>query len=193
MRIDPISGMLDEVRFVPSPNCDARPVGAFPEVLIIHAISLPPNEFGGPGVEQLFCNTLDPKAHPYYEQVCSLKVSAHLLIRRDGRLVQFVPLHLRAWHAGQSECEGRARVNDFSIGVELEGCDDIAFEPAQYAVLSELSGALMHAYPAITPTRIYGHSDIAPGRKTDPGPCFDWARFRVSLKETPLAARERAR
>lgn len=185
--------MLDEAGFVPSPNCDARPVGTFPEVLIIHAISLPPNEFGGPGIEQLFCNSLDPKAHPYYEQICGLKVSAHLLIRRDGRLVQFVPLHLRAWHAGQSQCEGRARVNDFSIGVELEGCDDIAFEPVQYSVLSELSSELMHAFPAITPTRIFGHSDIAPGRKTDPGPHFDWARFRASLKETPLAAGKRAR
>jgi len=180
--------VLDEARFVSSPNCDARPVGAAPEVLIVHAISLPPSEFGGPGVEQLFCNTLDPKAHPYYEQICHLKVSAHLLIRRDGRVVQFVPLHLRAWHAGQSQCEGRSRVNDFSIGVELEGSDDVPFEATQYAVLSELSSEIMRTYPAITSARIYGHSDIAPGRKTDPGPCFDWARFRASLKAMPLAA-----
>lgn len=193
MRIDAESGIIDEARYVPSPNCDARPVGAAAEVLIIHAISLPPSEFGGAGVEQLFCNVLDPKAHPYYEQIRDLKVSAHLLIRRDGRLVQFVPLHLRAWHAGQSQCEGRSRVNDFSIGVELEGCDDMPFEAVQYAVLSELCRALMQAYPAITPTRIYGHSDIAPGRKTDPGPHFDWALFRASLKETPLAAGVSAR
>lgn len=193
VRIDPISGILDEARFVPSPNCDARPVGAIPEVLIVHAISLPPSEFSGSAVEQLFCNTLDPKAHPYYQEICDLKVSAHLLIRRDGRLVQFVPLHLRAWHAGQSQCEGRSRVNDFSIGVELEGSDEVPFEPGQYAVLSEVSHALMKTYPVITPMRIYGHSDIAPGRKTDPGPHFDWTLFRASLTANPLAVGGSAR
>jgi AmpD protein len=180
--------MFDEARFIPSPNCDARPAGAFPEVLVIHAISLPPGEFGGPWVEQLFCNDLDARAHPYFEQIGDLRVSAHFLIRRDGRLIQFVPLHLRAWHAGQSQCEGRSRVNDFSIGVELEGCDELPFEAAQYAMLSKLTCELMRAYPAVTPARIYGHSDIAPGRKTDPGPHFDWTRFRGSLRGTPLAA-----
>ena len=188
MKIDVVSGTVEGVRFAPSPNCDARPSGSAPEVLIVHAISLPPGEFGGTGVEQFFCNTLDRQAHPYYEQIGDLKVSAHLLVRRRGELVQFVPLHLRAWHAGQSQCEGRSRVNDFSIGVELEGCDDTRFEPAQYAVLSELTRALMRAYPAITPARIFGHSDISPGRKTDPGPHFDWLGFRASLSETPLAA-----
>lgn len=193
MRIDATTGTVEGARFVPSPNCDARPDGFIPEVLIIHAISLPPGEFGGPGIEQLFCNTLDRKTHPYYDRIADLKVSAHLLIRRSGEIVQFVPLHLRAWHAGQSQCEGRSRVNDFSIGVELEGCDDSTFEAAQYTVLSSLTGAIIVAYPTITLTRIYGHSEISPGRKTDPGPHFDWARFRASLKETPLAAGGRAR
>lgn len=185
--------MFDEARFIPSPNCDARPPGAFPEVLVIHAISLPPGEFGGPWVEQLFCNDLDARAHPFFELICDLRVSAHALIRRGGQLTQFVPLHLRAWHAGESRCEGRSRVNDFSIGVELEGCDEEPFEDIQYATLSEVCRALMRVYPAITPARTYGHSDIAPGRKTDPGPHFDWVRFRASLNETPLAAGKRAR
>lgn len=179
--VDPTSGLIADARFVPSPNCDARPAGARPEVLIIHAISLPPATFGGPGVEQLFCNTLDAAEHPYYAQIKELKVSAHLFVRRGGDLTQFVPLHLRAWHAGQSLCEGRARVNDFSIGIELEGCDDEPFSEHQYEVLQGVVRALMAVYPNITPARIYGHSDIAPGRKTDPGPHFDWARFRSSL------------
>jgi N-acetyl-anhydromuramoyl-L-alanine amidase len=188
VKIDPVSGLVQGVRFVPSPNCDARPSGCAPEVLIVHAISLPPGEFGGPGIEQLFCNTLEKTAHRYYGEIADLRVSAHLLVRRDGALVQFVPLHLRAWHAGQSQCEGRPRVNDFSIGVELEGYDDERFEDVQYAVLSDLTRALMHVYPAITASRIYGHSDISPGRKTDPGPGFDWDRFRAALDATPLAA-----
>lgn len=166
---------------MPSPNCDARPSDACPEVLIVHAISLPPGRFGGRGIEQLFCNTLDTTEHPYYGQLDGLKVSSHLLVRRDGTLVQFVPLHLRAWHAGESQCEGRRRVNDFSIGIELEGCDDAHFEEAQYNVLVEVTRALISAYPQITPARIYGHSDISPGRKTDPGPRFDWPRFRTAL------------
>lgn len=182
MRINGVTGMIEGVRFVPSPNCDARPTGVKPEVLIIHAISLPPNQFGGPGIEQLFCNVLDAGEHPYYEQIHGLRVSAHALIRRDGSVVQFVPLHLRAWHAGKSECEGRSRVNDFSIGVELEGCDDLPFEEPQYRVLSELSERIMATYPAITPTRIYGHSDVSPGRKTDPGPHFEWSRYRSLLR-----------
>lgn len=188
MHIDVSSGLVEGARFVPSPNCDARPGDARPEVLIIHAISLPPGKFGGAAIEQLFCNTLNPTDHPYYEQIQDLRVSAHLLLRRDGALLQFVPLHLRAWHAGQSQCEGRPRVNDFSIGIELEGCDEAAFEGPQYRVLTELTQRLMQAYPAITASRIYGHSDISPGRKTDPGPQFDWQRYRESLN-TPLAAR----
>lgn len=187
MRIDAASGMVEGARFVPSPNCDARPGSLRPEVLIVHAISLPPGCFGGPGVEQLFCNALDGSEHPYYADIRHLKVSAHLFVRRDGSLVQFVPLHLRAWHAGESCCEGRTRVNDFSIGVELEGCDDAPFEDVQYSTLAELTRTLLDAYPAMTPARIYGHSDIAPGRKTDPGPHFDWPRYRRLL--APLAAR----
>lgn len=187
MNVDVSSGMVEGARFIPSPNCDARPVGMRPEVLVVHAISLPPGQFGGSGIEQLFCNVLDAAAHPYYAQIEGLKVSAHLLIKRNGELVQFVPLHLRAWHAGESLCEGRPRVNDFSVGVELEGCDDSPFDDVQYEVLIGVTRSLLHAYPQITPERIYGHSEIAPARKTDPGPHFDWKRYRSALHE-PLAA-----
>lgn len=187
MRINTATGLVEGARLVSSPNCDARPPGTNIEVLIIHAISLPPGEFGGPGIDQLFCNCLNPDEHPYYKTIESLQVSAHVLIRRDGSLTQFVPLHLRAWHAGQSYCEGRARVNDFSIGVELEGTDDRPFEDAQYRALAALTRAIMRAYPAITTSRIYGHSDIAPGRKLDPGRCFDWERFRRECTSTALA------
>jgi len=178
MKIDVRTGLVEGVCYVPSPNCDDRPAGAGIDVLVIHSISLPPGQFGGPGIEQLFCNRLDPEAHPYYREIHKLEVSAHLLIRRDGAIYQFVPLHRRAWHAGQSCCEGRTRVNDFSIGIELEGADDVPFEDAQYRTLGDLTRALMQVYPAITPARIYGHADISPGRKTDPGPRFDWARYR---------------
>jgi AmpD protein len=181
MQIDRKSGLLEGVRFVPSPNCDARPNGTEIEVLVIHAISLPPGEFGGPGIEQFFCNALDPEDHFHYRSICELKVSAHLLVRRDGEVVQFVPLHKRAWHAGESRCEGRASVNDFSIGVELEGSDEAPFTPAQYRVLTKVTRAIMQTYTAITRERIYGHNDIAPERKTDPGPNFDWARYLESL------------
>lgn len=177
MQIDPASGLIRGARYVASPNCDARPVGAAVDLLVIHSISLPPGQFGGPGIEQLFCNTLNPDEHAYYREIGELKVSAHALIRRSGEIVQFVPLHQRAWHAGRSYCEGRARINDFSIGVELEGADDLPFEDAQYKALAELTRVIRQVYPAILPERIYGHSDIAPGRKTDPGPMFDWKRF----------------
>ena len=178
MIVDTQTGLVQGVRYIPSPNCDDRPAGANIEVLVIHAISLPPGQFGGPGIEQLFSNRLNPDEHPYYKEIQGLEVSAHLLIRRDGEICQFVPLHRRAWHAGQSCCEGRNRVNDFSIGVELEGTDELPFEDAQYRALTTLTHTLMRAYPAITPARIYGHADISPGRKTDPGPCFDWQRYR---------------
>lgn len=177
IRVDPRAGLIEGVRFVPSPNCDDRPPGCEPEVLVIHAISLPPGEFGGPAIEQFFCNTLDCAAHPYFERLRDVRVSAHVLIRRGGEVIQFVPFTRRAWHAGRSFCEGRTRVNDFSIGVELEGSDDKPFEEAQYDALVRLTRALMHAYPAINPARFYGHADIAPGRKTDPGPYFDWRRY----------------
>lgn len=143
----------------------------------MHAISLPPGKFGGPGIERLFCNQLNLNEHPYYRELQDLKVSAHVLIRRDGEVVQFVPLRQRAWHAGESYCEGRTRVNDFSVGIELEGTEADSFEDVQYSLLVEVTRAIMQAYPEVTPRRIYGHSDIAPGRKTDPGVGFDWNRY----------------
>lgn len=179
MEIDLESGLLRPAKFLPSPNFDVRPPGVAIDVLVIHAISLPPGEFGGPGVECLFTNTLDPDAHPYYREIAHLRVSAHLLIQRTGEILQFVPFHLRAWHAGESCCEGRTRVNDFSIGIELEGTDDVPFEEVQYERLAVVTNALMRCYPGITPQRIYGHCDVAPGRKTDPGPHFSWAHYRA--------------
>ncbi len=181
MRVDPASGIVAGVRYVVSPNCDARPDGAPVDTLVIHSISLPPGQFGGPGVEQLFCNCLNPDEHPYYREISGIEVSAHFLIRRNGEIVQFVPLHQRAWHAGQSYCEGRTRANDFSIGIELEGTDDLPFEGAQYESLARLTDVIRRYYPAITREHIYGHGDIAPGRKTDPGPMFDWERYLKSL------------
>ncbi len=168
-------GWLDEARHIPSPNCDARPDGEAPSLLVIHNISLPPGEFGGSAVEELFTNRLDWNAHPYYQGMRGLEVSAHFFIRRDGELIQFVPCSMRAWHAGASQWQGRERCNDFSIGIELEGTDDQAFTDAQYKRLAGLTESLKSAYPI---AGIVGHSDIAPGRKTDPGPHFDWARYR---------------
>ena len=164
---------------IASPNCDERPDGATVCLLVIHNISLPPGEFGGNGIVDLFTNALDPAAHPYYAQIAGLKVSAHFLIRRDGAIVQFVSTEKRAWHAGVSNWNGRDRCNDFSVGIELEGADDCAFEDAQYAALAVLARALCERYPI---DGIVGHSDVAPGRKTDPGPCFDWNRFRRSCR-----------
>lgn len=181
MRINANTGLLEGVRFVASPNFDARPQGMGIDVLVIHAISLPPGEFGGPGVEQLFCNQLDPGEHPYYREIHGQQVSAHLLIRRTGEIIQFVPFHERAWHAGESCCEGRTAVNDFSIGAELEGSDELPFEAVQYSALANVTKAIMAVHKSVTPRRIYGHSDIAPGRKTDPGPHFDWTRYLGTL------------
>ena len=172
-------GLIEGVRHIPSPNCDERPPGATVELIVIHSISLPPGEFGGDGIIELFTNRLDPSAHPYYATVTGLKVSAHFLIRRDGNLIQFVPSGRRAWHAGESDWRGRTRCNDFSIGIELEGTDQTSFEDAQYAVLAALTRAIAARYPVAD---IAGHGDIAPGRKTDPGPCFDWGRYRALLK-----------
>ena len=174
MRID-AQGLAAGVPFVASPNCDERPSGSRIELLVIHAISLPPGEFNGPGIEQLFLNRLVPTDHPYYAGIAKLRVSAHFVIRRDGALVQFVPCIRRAWHAGASSWRGRARCNDFSIGIELEGCDDTPFEGPQYESLARLTQACQLAYPIAD---IAGHSDIASRRKTDPGPRFDWARYR---------------
>ena len=162
-------------RRCPSPNFDARPAGQVVDMVVIHAISLPPEQFGGPGVEQLFSNALDPAEHPYYAEIAGLRVSAHFFIRRDGELLQFVSTRERAWHAGASHWRGRERCNDFSVGIELEGSDTQPFTPAQYAQLKALLKALRRRHPL---RDIVGHADIAPGRKTDPGPCFDWRRLR---------------
>jgi AmpD protein len=152
-----------------------------PELIVIHNISLPPGEFGGDWIEALFTNRLDPAAHPYFTQVHRLRVSTHLLIRRSGVIIQFVPFHQRAWHAGKSNYCGRDQCNDFSIGIELEGTDDIDYESVQYKKLAEVIRALVAAYPSLSRDRIAGHEHIAPGRKTDPGPAFDWGRFRLLL------------
>ncbi len=172
------AGWLAGVNHIASPNWDERPDGTACSLLVIHNISLPPGEFGGPGVEALFTNQLDPGAHPYYAQIQGLRVSAHFFIRRDGAIVQFVPCGKRAWHAGASAWCGRERCNDFSIGIELEGSDEVPFTDAQYRALADLVRVLRGAYPIAD---IRGHADIAPGRKTDPGPCFDWGRLHALL------------
>ncbi|ANG61969.1 N-acetyl-anhydromuranmyl-L-alanine amidase [Marinobacterium aestuarii] len=175
------AGLLSNARFVASPNHNARPEGSEVSLLVIHNISLPPGQFGTGAVEQFFCNRLDWQAHPYFQSIEGMEVSAHLLIERSGALIQFVPLHQRAWHAGRSCFEERENCNDFSIGIELEGTDDQPYSDAQYASLVEVTRQLQQRFPGITDARIVGHSDIAPGRKTDPGPAFDWARFRAQL------------
>jgi AmpD protein len=173
-------GLLEGAcRYVASPNCDARPVGAAVELIVIHNISLPPGEFGGPGIADLFLNRLDATTHPYYAGIAHLRVSAHFLIRRNGEIMQFVPCTQRAWHAGVSRWRGRERCNDFSVGIELEGTDEIPFEDAQYACLAGLIAALRDRYPIEDVT---GHSDIASGRKTDPGPAFEWSKIKYYLK-----------
>lgn len=167
----------------PSPHRDPRPAGTEIDLLVIHNISLPPGELGGAWIDDLFLGRLDPTAHPYFEIACAAgPVSAHLLIRRDGSLIQYVPLAQRAWHAGRSQFDGRERCNDFSIGIELEGADHIPFEPVQYATLAGATRLIMAHYPAIVLERIVGHSDIAPGRKTDPGPHFDWSGYRKLIE-----------
>lgn len=171
-------GLLDEATYLPSPNCDARPAEMPVELLVIHNISLPPGEFGGDAVIDLFLNRLDPAAHPYFESIAGLRVSAHFFLRRDGELLQFVPCTQRAWHAGQSEWRGRSRCNDFSLGIELEGVDDQPYTDSQYGRLIQLAQTLHLSFPIIDSV---GHADIAPGRKTDPGPAFDWPRYRLGL------------
>ena len=166
------------MRIVESPNCDDRPAGTQVTLVVVHSISLPPGEYGGDGIERLFTNRLDPSAHPYFAQIHELRVSSHFLIRRDGELVQFVPPQLRAWHAGASSWRGRSRCNDFSIGIELEGTDEDAFTERQYAALAALIRSLQSRFPI---RDIAAHSDVAPGRKTDPGARFDWARVLAAL------------
>ncbi len=174
---------LEGAKRLPSPNCDARPPGVEVDLLVIHGISLPPGSFGGPWIERLFLNRLPGDRHPDFEPIHELRVSSHLLIRRDGGLIQFVPLNLRAWHAGVSCFQGRERCNDFSIGIELEGTDETPYTDRQYQVLAKVTGQIFHLFPAITNERIVGHSDIAPGRKTDPGPAFDWRKYRALLAD----------
>jgi AmpD protein len=173
MKIDLKTGLLDEATYAPSPNCNTRPDDTI-DMIVVHGISLPPAQFGSKDVENFFCGTLDFTAHPYFDTIKHLKVASHLLIDRQGVITQFVPFHHRAWHAGISSFQGRNECNDFSIGIELEGTDDIPYEKIQYQRLAEVIIALRSVYPAITRERIVGHSDIAPGRKTDPGDVFDW-------------------
>lgn len=170
-------GRLPAARFIASPNHDERPDGSEITMVVIHNISLPPGQYGSQNVAALFTNTLNPNAHPYFAGIHHNRVSAHFFIRRDGELIQFVPCVRRAWHAGVSLWQGRERCNDFSVGIELEGCDTEAFEDVQYVVLNQLLAALKQAYPIID---IVGHADIAPGRKTDPGPCFDWKKIKTN-------------
>lgn len=181
LTLDP-DGWLRPVQRRPSPHRDGRPAGVVADLLVIHNISLPPGEFGGPWIDDLFLGRLDPQAHPYFRGIAGMRVSAHLLIRRDGGITQYVPLCERAWHAGASNFAGREACNDYSIGIELEGTDHFPYADAQYGSLERLSRCIMTAYPRITPARVTGHSMIAPGRKTDPGPAFDWARLHRAIE-----------
>jgi AmpD protein len=185
-------GWCDAAQSVRSPNFDIRPQAADIDLLVIHNISLPPGQFGGPFIPALFTNSLDCDAHPYFDQLRTMRVSAHFLIRRDGMLMQFVSANDRAWHAGLSSFGGRPRCNDFSIGIELEGTDVEPFADIQYATLAALTLGLQARYPL---TDVAGHEHIAPGRKTDPGPCFDWGRYRqlVSAQSSPASARHALR
>jgi AmpD protein len=174
-------GLLTEAVYRPSPHQDERPPASIIDMIVIHGISLPPGEFGTHAIEDFFCGQLDPAAHPAYASIAHLKVSSHLLIKRTGDIIQFVPFDRRAWHAGESYFQGKTRCNDFSIGIELEGTDDIPYGPVQYIRLAYVVRGLLTAYPAITQDRIVGHVDIAPGRKTDPGPVFDWTHLKGML------------
>ena len=180
--VDLPTGLLRGASQVLSPHYDARPDGLRPELIVVHGISLPPDDFGGGWIERFFCGNLPPAAHPYFAAIAGLRVSAHLLIARDGRTTQFVPFHARAWHAGVSRYEGRDRCNDFSIGIELEGTDNTPYTDDQYAALAGVVRSLCAAYPGLAPARLVGHSDIAPGRKSDPGPAFDWTRLRAAVE-----------
>jgi AmpD protein len=181
LQIDTAAGILRDARQVLSPHYDARPAGMLPELLVVHGISLPPGAFGGPWIDRLFCGNLPHDADPAFAPLAALRVSAHVLIRRDGAITQYVPFAARAWHAGRSSYAGREACNDFSIGMELEGTDEIEYAREQYEVLGQLILALCRAYPSLSTQRLVGHSDIAPGRKTDPGAAFDWPRLRALL------------
>jgi AmpD protein len=181
--VNPVDGLITPARLCLSPNRDERPADVTLDTIILHGISLPPGQFGGTEIEDLFLNQLDWDTHPYFGEIRGMEVSAHLLIRRDGELVQFVPFTERAWHAGASSFRGRARCNDFSIGIELEGEDETHYDDKQYAVLPKVLQALCSAYPNLSPRELAGHCDVAPGRKSDPGPAFDWLRLYDALGE----------
>ena len=181
--VDVSDGLISPARLVVSDNRDARPSGAAPQMIVLHGISLPPGKFGGTEIEALFTNRLDWSAHPYFEEIRGFEVSAHLLIRRNGEVVQFVPFSERAWHAGESCFQGCSACNDFSIGIEPEGLDDEPYAPVQYERLVAVIRALVQAFPGLSYERIAGHADIAPGRKTDPGPAFDWPYLRQRLQD----------
>jgi N-acetyl-anhydromuramoyl-L-alanine amidase len=178
------TGLLTGVRQVLSPHFDSRPPAVATDLIVVHGISLPPGEYGGPWIDRLFTGQLPPQHHPYFATIEGARVSAHLLIRRDGEIVQFVPFHERAWHAGVSTFKGRTACNDFSIGIEMEGADDEAYTSEQYVAAASAIRALIAAYPVMGAQQVLGHSDIAPGRKTDPGPAFDWDHFRRLLQVT---------
>lgn len=186
LNIDSKTGFIREARQEPSPNFDERPEGCRPDLIVIHGISLPPGEFGGHWIDRFFTNQLDATAHPYFQTIADLRVSSHVLIERDGELVQYVPLNKRAWHAGESCYGNRHQCNDFSIGIELEGVDTIAYTDDQYDVLCAVVAALKTAVDSLTNAPVVGHCDIAPERKTDPGPAFDWDRFEAQLAKTSL-------
>ncbi len=173
---------LTGLRYIPSPNANVRPDENDISLIVIHSISLPPGQFQGEHITQLFCNRLNPDEHPYFKKIHKLTVSAHLLIRRDGEMIQYVPFNRRAWHAGLSEYQGRDKCNDFSIGIELEGDDDISYEECQYQKLAEVIRLLIEHYPKLNEERIAGHCDISPERKTDPGEHFSWERLSLLLR-----------
>lgn len=180
--INATTGLLEQAAYRPSPHHDERPSGMAVDMIVVHGISLPPGRFGSGDIEAFFCGRLDFTTHPAFADIAALRVSAHLLVSRTGEIIQFVPFHQRAWHAGESHFHGRTKCNDFSVGIELEGTDDIPYEPVQYSQLARVIRALMRTYPAISHDRIVGHADIAPGRKTDPGHAFDWAYLRGILE-----------
>jgi N-acetyl-anhydromuramoyl-L-alanine amidase len=188
LQVDLESGLMRGARWIASPNYDARPAGVEADLIVVHGISLPPGEFGGPWIDRLFNNTLPADVHPYFAEVASLRVSSHVVIARDGEVTQYVRFMERAWHAGRSNYQGRQACNDFSVGVELEGIDTLPYEAAQYDALAEVVAALCAAYPRLSPERLVGHSDIAPGRKTDPGPAFDWPRAQRLIRAAPRTA-----
>ena len=182
--IDAATGWIDGVRMLESPNCDDRPCAEQPSLIVIHGISLPPGEFGGGWIDALFTNVLPGHRHAYFAEIAHLRVSSHVAIERGGRVTQYVSFLRRAWHAGESSYCGKAACNDYSVGIELEGSDDVAYSDRQYDALKALVVALRRTYASLQDADVVGHEHIAPGRKTDPGPAFDWRRFESALKET---------